>query len=93
MLIECIKENEKRINIFFLIIEFATEYKKIENYTKVNNLNNTMIYWVTPEEVYARIAKLCDIGLVFLDKIFIIPNIPLIILTYMELKWRFNIFL
>jgi len=44
MLIECIKENEKRINIFFLIIEFATEYKKIENYTKVNNLNNTMIY-------------------------------------------------
>ena len=37
-----------------------------------------------PKEDYDNVVKACDIGLVFLDKRFTIPNIPSRILTYME---------
>lgn len=43
-----------------------------------------MIYSAMPKEDYDRIAKSCDIGLVFLDKRFTITNIPSGILDYME---------
>lgn len=83
-LIECIKHNEKRSNTFFLIIGSGTEYTKVENYIKENNIKNTGLYSYMPKEDYDNVVKACDIGLVFLDKRFTIPNIPSRILTYME---------
>lgn len=83
-LIECIKHNEKRSNTFFLIIGSGTEYTKVENYIKENNIKNTALYSYMPKEDYDNVVKACDIGLVFLDKRFTIPNIPSRILTYME---------
>lgn len=83
-LIECIKHNEKRSNTFFLIIGSGTEYTKLDNYIKKNNIKNTALYSYMPKEDYDNVVKACDIGLVFLDKRFTIPNIPSRILTYME---------
>ena len=83
-LIECIKHNEKRSNTFFLIIGSGTEYVKVENYIKENNIKNTGLYSYMPKEDYDNVVRACDIGLVFLDKRFTIPNIPSRILTYME---------
>lgn len=83
-LIECIKHNEKRSNTFFLIIGSGTEYTKLDNYIKENNIKNTALYSYMPKEDYDNVVKACDIGLVFLDKRFTIPNIPSRILTYME---------
>lgn len=83
-LIECIKHNEKRSNTFFLIIGSGTEYTKVENYIKENNIKNTALYSYMPKEDYDNVVRACDIGLVFLDKRFTIPNIPSRILTYME---------
>lgn len=83
-LIECIKHNEKRFNTFFLIIGSGTEYTKLDNYIKENNIKNTALYSYMPKEDYDNVVKACDIGLVFLDKRFTIPNIPSRILTYME---------
>lgn len=83
-IIECIKENEKRNNTFFLIIGSGTDYDKLNNYIKDNNIKNTAIYSYMPKEDYDNVVKACDIGLVFLDNRFTIPNIPSRILTYME---------
>ena len=83
-LIECIKHNEKRSNTFFLIIGSGTEYTKVENYIKENNIKNTGLYSYMPKEDYDNVVRACDVGLVFLDKRFTIPNIPSRILTYME---------
>ena len=83
-LIECIKHNEKRKNTFLLIVGSGTEYTKVENYIKENNIKNTCLYSYMPKEDYDNVVKACDIGLVFLDKRFTIPNIPSRILTYME---------
>ena len=83
-IIDCVKENEKRNNTFFLIIGSGTDYNKLNNYIKENSLKNTAIYSYMPKEDYDNVVKACDIGLVFLDNRFTIPNIPSRILTYME---------
>lgn len=83
-LIECVKYNEKRENTFFLIIGSGTEYTKVENYIKENDIKNTILYSYMPKADYDKVVKACDIGLVFLDNRFTIPNIPSRILTYME---------
>lgn len=83
-IIDCIKENEKRDNTFFVIVGSGTDYKKISSFIKENSIKNTIIYPYMPKEDYDKLVKACDIGLVFLDKRFTIPNIPSRILTYME---------
>lgn len=83
-IIDCIKENETRDDTFILIIGSGTDYDKIDSYTRENNLKNTAIYSYMPKEDYDNIIKACDIGLVFLDNRFTIPNIPSRILSYME---------
>lgn len=83
-IIDCVKENERRDNTFFFIIGSGTDYDKLNNYIKENNIKNTAIYSYMPKEDYDNVVKACDIGLVFLDKRFTIPNIPSRILTYME---------
>ena len=83
-IIDCIKENEKRNNTFFLIIGSGTDYSKLEKYINESNIKNTAIYSYMQKEDYDNVVKACDIGLVFLDNRFTIPNIPSRILTYME---------
>lgn len=83
-IIECIKENEKRNNTFFLIIGSGTNYDRLANYIKENDIKNSSIYSYMPKEDYDIVIKACDIGLVFLDNRFTIPNIPSRILSYME---------
>lgn len=83
-IIECVKENEKRKNTFFFIIGSGTDYNKLNNYIKENRIKNTAIYPYMPKEDYDNVVKACDVGLVFLDNRFTIPNIPSRILTYME---------
>lgn len=82
--IECVKENEKRDNSFFLIVGSGTEYSKLNKFMKDNNIKNTALYSYMDKLEYDNIIKACDVGLVFLDKRFTIPNIPSRILTYME---------
>lgn len=83
-LIECIKENENKMNSFFLIIGSGTEYTKLENFIRDNNIQNTRLYSYMIKEEYDNVVKACDVGLVFLDSRFTIPNIPSRILSYME---------
>lgn len=84
-IIDCIKENENRHDTYFLIIGSGTEYGKLENYIKNNNIQNTSIHSFMPKEDYDKVVKACDIGLVFLDKRFTVPNTPSRILSYMEI--------
>lgn len=84
-IIDCIKENENRNDTYFLIIGSGTEYSRLENYIESNIIQNTSIHSFMPKEDYDKVVKACDIGLVFLDKRFTIPNIPSRILSYMEI--------
>lgn len=83
-LIETLDMMKTKEQAFFVIIGSGTEYHKIENYIQHNNLSNVRLIKELPRDDYQKIAEQCDIGLIFLDKRFTIPNIPSRILSYMQ---------
>jgi glycosyltransferase involved in cell wall biosynthesis len=73
-------------NAFFLIIGSGTEEEKINRWFKKSNPINSMIINQLPRAQYDSVLKLCDVGLIFLNPDFTIPNYPSRILSYMENK-------
>ncbi len=85
-LLECITENERRENVFFLIIGSGTEYKKIEKKIDDEKIKNTRLYPSVSFNEFKMIACTSDVGMVFLNNKFTIPNYPSRVLSYMEAR-------
>lgn len=82
-LIECLKENEKNSNSFILIVGSGTEFSKINRFFEDAKPSNAKLMAHMPREDYELLANTCDVGLIFLDKRFTIPNFPSRLLSYM----------
>ena len=74
-----------RKDFFFLIVGSGTEFTKIENYLFVNKIENVKLINLLPNEEFKEILKSADVGLIFLDERFTVPNIPSRLTAYMEL--------
>lgn len=84
--IRCLQSQKRNTNIFFLIIGDGTEFGKLDNYIKISKQNNVKLMNRLPKEDYDRMVGSCDIGLIFLDYRFTIPNFPSRLLSYMQAK-------
>jgi hypothetical protein len=85
-LIQCVKENEKNHTSFILVIGSGTEFDKIKKFYDENHIHNSKLIFQLPKDEYENLVKSCDVGLIFLDKRFTIPNFPSRILSYMQAK-------
>ncbi|MCG3447941.1 glycosyltransferase family 4 protein [Enterococcus durans] len=85
-LLNIISRLEKDKNFLLLIIGSGTEYGRIRKHINTNNIKNTILIDSLSKNEYKKVESIADIGLVFLDKKFTIPNIPSRILGYMESK-------
>lgn len=83
-IIECITKLEQLEDVFVIIVGAGTEYKKLEKSIQDNRLKNTKLYQYLPRDEYNLLLKVCDVGLLFLDYRFTIPNFPSRLLGYME---------
>lgn len=83
-LIDCIKANEDNNNSYFFIVGSGTEFGKLENYFEREKPKNAMLRNQLPRNDYELLANSCDVGLIFLDKRFTIPNFPSRLLSYMQ---------
>lgn len=83
-IIECIDKAQSIEDAFFLIVGSGTEYHKIEEFVKEKNPNNLKLMKAIPKEDYDRFVASCDVGLIFLDYRFTIPNFPSRLLSYMQ---------
>ena len=87
-LIRCLHANKDQRNCFFLIVGSGTDYRKIEDWIKkqaAENLHVKLIRFL-PKEEYEMLVRACDVGLIFLDHRFTIPNYPSRLLSYLENK-------
>ena len=75
------KDNEE---VVFLIIGDGTEYVKLENFVKNEKQNNVRVLKKIPKDDYDRLVAACDVGMLFLDYRFTIPNFPSRLLSYMQ---------
>lgn len=85
-LMEVIVANEKRNDTYLVIVGNGTEYGRMKQFFYSNALCNSCLISSLPKSEYDKLVKSCDIGLVFLDKCFTIPNYPSRLLSYMESK-------
>jgi len=83
-LIDCIRANEDNNNSYFFIVGSGTEFGKLENYFEREKPKNAMLRNQLPRNDYELLANTCDVGLIFLDKRFTIPNFPSRLLSYMQ---------
>lgn len=84
-LIECIEKCKDIDDVCFLVVGDGTEYGLVEEYTR-SNQRNVMLMKHLPKEDYDTMVGACDVGLIFLDHRFTIPNFPSRLLTYMQAK-------
>ena len=83
-MIRCLEENENKNDRFFIICGNGSEYHLIEDYISKRTPPNVRLVPFLEKEEYDSLVAGCDVGLVFLDARFTIPNYPSRILTYME---------
>ncbi len=85
-MIECLKSQKSNSEVFFLIVGSGTEYGKIEKFINEEKQINVKLMKQMPKDDYDRMIASCDIGMIFLDYRFTIPNFPSRLLSYMQAK-------
>lgn len=85
-MIECLKSQEKNEEAYFLIVGDGTEYGKIEMYVEKDRPTNVKLMKSLPKDDYDKMVAACDVGMIFLDHRFTIPNFPSRLLSYMQAK-------
>jgi glycosyltransferase involved in cell wall biosynthesis len=83
-LIECLKAEKKNENSYFLVVGDGTEYGKLAAFFNEEKPENMKLMKRLPKEDYDRMVAACDVGMIFLDHRFTIPNFPSRLLAYMQ---------
>lgn len=82
-LIRCMDAVKDRNDCHFVIVGNGTEYSKLDNWYKSSQPRSVSLFQRLPKEEYDQLAHSCDVGLIFLDYRFTIPNYPSRLLPYL----------
>ena len=83
-IIRCLETQRDNDKVFFLIVGDGTEYGKLDAYIRQECPRNVMLMKLLPKRDYDRMIAACDVGMIFLDHRFTIPNFPSRMLSYMQ---------
>ena len=89
-LIDCLKavsqDKELTEKAHFVVIGKGTERPKLVSWYDETHPSNVSVKDFIPKEDYDLLARSCDVGLIFLDYRFTIPNYPSRLLPYLKEK-------
>lgn len=85
-LIQCLDVNKNREDCHFIIVGSGTEYPSIKEWYEREKPYSVSVYERLPKSDYDLLVQCCDVGLIFLDHRFTIPNYPSRLLSYLEYK-------
>lgn len=85
-LLRVLESNNKRNDCYFLVVGSGTQYAKIARWFELNKPANAQLLTGLPRDEYTELVCSCDVGLIFLDPRFTIPNYPSRLLSYLENK-------
>lgn len=83
-LIKCLKLQVKNPDAYFLVVGDGTEFGKLEQFINKHKPENMKLMKRLPKEDYDRMVAACDVGMIFLDYRFTIPNFPSRLLAYLQ---------
>lgn len=84
--VACAKAMESIEGVSMVICGSGANQFLIEDYIKENNPKNLQYLGQLPKDKYDEIVHHSDVGLIFLDERFTIPNYPQRVLSYLEAK-------
>ena len=85
-LVKCLDTNKGRKDCYFVVVGSGTEQQKIQTWYDTTKPENTTVLKALPKADYDTLVQTCDVGLIFLDHRFTIPNYPSRLLSYLEYK-------
>ena len=85
-LIECLEANADREDCHFVVVGSGTYYQRLVDWYQARKPNAVTIMEGLPKDDYDRLVQACQVGLIFLDYRFTIPNFPSRLLSYLEYK-------
>lgn len=85
-LIKCLHSQKNNENAFFLIVGSGTDYGMLDEYIKKEKPKNVKLMSRMLKNDYDAMVGSCDVGMIFLDHRFTIPNFPSRLLSYMQAK-------
>jgi len=85
-LLAVLKSNADRKDCFFVIVGNGTEHQKISNWITLAKPKNIVLLKGLPKLKYDDLLSSCDLGMIFLDEKFTIPNFPSRLLSYLEFE-------
>ncbi len=85
-LIRCLEANAKRNDCHFIVLGNGTELPRLKSWYANNNPKSVIVMDGLPKVEYDELVRACDVGLIFLDHRFTIPNYPSRLLSYLENK-------
>jgi len=74
------------VNSFFIIVGNGTEYHELKKWFKQENIFNACLINELPKSEFEQLLNIVDVGLIFLNPLFTIPNFPSRLLSYLENK-------
>lgn len=85
-LMKVLDSNRSKKDRYFLVVGSGTEYEKAVRWFSENKPDNAQLFSTLPKHEYDGLVRSCDVGLIFLDPRFTIPNYPSRLLSYLEYK-------
>ena len=83
-IISVLKDNANKRDRFFVLCGTGTELYKLEAFMTTEKPKNVLLINGLQKTEYDELISCCDIGLIFLDRRYTIPNFPSRLLPYME---------
>lgn len=85
-LIECLNASKDREDCHFVVVGDGTEYSELDSWYSESKPKNVSLFRRLPKADYDKLVNACDVGLIFLDYRFTIPNYPSRLLSYLMSK-------
>ena len=82
-LVECLQAVKDREDCHFVMVGDGTDYYKIETWVKEAKPKAISLFRHLPKADYDALVSACDVGMIFLDYRFTIPNYPSRLLSYL----------
>lgn len=83
-LLQCVEATGAQPWAYFIVCGTGTELEGLKSYVEARKPSNMRLIPGLPKQEYEKLVEACDVGMIFLDYRFTIPNFPSRLLSYME---------
>lgn len=83
-LLDCMRRCREDHQAYFVLCGTGTEYPKLQAYVEQEQPEHVLLLNGLPRKEYDELVLACDVGMLFLDYRFTIPNFPSRLLSYLQ---------